>query len=208
MNRASKPILTLGAVGALLSLGALALAPVAPAASSTSAAAKASFTADPVHSSAVFSIMHGGAARFWGYIDEIKGDFTLDDSDPSASSFTFEVPVESVYTGNAQRDQHLKSADFFNAAQFPTVTFESSSVRSAGNNMYEVTGDLTLLGETKPITATVEKTGEGEFGGKARTGVEAKFTIKRTDFGMAYGVDQGVLGDDVTMIVSIEGIKQ
>ena len=152
--------------------------------------------------------MHAGATRFYGRFNKITGEFALDAEDPAASSFNFEVDLDSVYTGNANRDQHLKSADFFNVAQFPAATFTSSAVKAAGDGAWEVTGALSLHGQTREITAMLEKTGEGTFRGAPVTGVEARFTIKRSDFGMTYGIEGGGLGDQVSVIVSVEGRQQ
>src|SRR5690606_26043413 len=102
-----------------LGLGLMAMAPAPGSTTGEAAAAvsesRASYTADAVHSSVVFNIEHAGAAKFWGYISEVNGDFELSSN---GGSFNFEIPVEKIYTGAARRDDHLKSADFFNAAQF------------------------------------------------------------------------------------------
>src|SRR5690606_5365391 len=165
---------------------------------------RASYKADPVHSSVVFNIEHAGAAKFWGYISEVNGDFELGSD---GGSFNFEVPVEKIYTGNANRDQHLKSADFFNAAQFKTISFESTDISSSGNDSWEVKGDLTMLGETKPVTVEVTRTGEGSFRDTPVVGIQGKFTMKRSDWGMSFMVGEG-LGDEVEVIVSVEGREQ
>ena len=139
-----------------LGLGLMAMGPAPTSPAPAAATAAATYTADRVHSSVVFNIMHAGAARFWGYFSDVSGNFTLDGNN---SSFSFEIPVEKVYTGNADRDQHLKSADFFNAAQFKTISFKSTQVEPSGSDTFRVTGDLTMLGETKPVTAEIKKTG-------------------------------------------------
>ncbi len=126
--------------------------------------------------------------------------------DPSKSSVELTVPVESVDTHFDKRNQHLKSPDFFNAKQFPTLTFKSTKVEGSGNT-YKVSGDLTLHGVTKPITVEFKKGAEGKgMEGEIRGGGETRFTIKRSDFGMTFMA--GALGDDVNIIVSLEGVKQ
>jgi polyisoprenoid-binding protein YceI len=165
------------------------------------------YRVDPVHSSAVFRIKHANVAPFWGRFNDPTGTFVLDESDPSRSSFTIEIAVDKVNTGNAQRDNHLKSPDFFNARQYPRISFKSTAVKKAeGENMLEVSGELTLHGVTKPITATVELTGKGDFRGKPVAGVEATFTVKMSDFEIK-GMP-GMLSDEVKVIVALEGGRQ
>jgi polyisoprenoid-binding protein YceI len=165
-----------------------------------------SYKVDPVHSSAVFRIKHANAAPFWGLFREPAGSFTLDDADASKSSFKIEIKPDNVFTGNEKRDAHLKSPDFFNTKQYPTITFTSKSVKKNGN-VFDVSGDLTMHGVTKPITATVEQTGTGEFPpGVKRAGVEATLLVKMSDFEIK-GMP-GALSDEVKVIVGLEGMRQ
>ena len=114
--------------------------------------------------------------------------------------------MESVDTKNEKRDQHLKNADFFNAKQFPVMTFKSTKVEGSGDT-YKVTGDLTLHGVTKPLTLEIKKGGEAKgMEGEIRGGGETKFAIKRSDYGMNFM--QGPLGDEINIVVSLEGVKQ
>ena len=164
------------------------------------------FKIDPVHSSIIFSVKHFGASNFYGRFNDVKGTIVLDNADPSKSSIELTIPVESVDTHNEKRDQHLKGPDFFNAKQFPVMTFKSKKVESSGDN-YNVTGDFTLHGVTKPLTLEVKKVGEGKGAeGEIRAGGETHFTIKRGDHGMNFM--QGPLGDEINIVVSLEGIKQ
>ena len=164
------------------------------------------FKIDPVHSSVIFSVKHLGVADFYGDFREISGTVAFDAADPSKSSVDITVPVEKIDTRNEKRDQHLKSPDFFNAKQFPTLTFKSTKVEGSGDS-YSVTGDLTIHGVTKPVTVQFKKGAETKGQqGETRTGGEAKFTIKRSDYGMTFM--NGPLGDDVNIILSLEGIKQ
>jgi polyisoprenoid-binding protein YceI len=128
------------------------------------------------------------------------------DDDPAKNSFQITIQTESVDTANAKRDQHLKSPDFFNAKQFPTITFKSSQSKKTGDNTFDVTGDLTLHGVTKPVTAKITKTGGGNVRGKQIAGVEAELIFKRSDYGMNFALDS--LGDDIFVIVSLEGARQ
>lgn len=166
-----------------------------------------SFQVDPVHSSMVFRIKHVGATNFYGRFNNITGGFTLDD-DASKNSFQVQIQAESVDSGNAQRDQHLKSPDFFSAKEFPTITFKSTQVKKSGDNTFDVTGDLTLHGETKSVTAKVTKIGSGTNFGKPVVGVEASLTIKRSDFGIGKKFGPEVLGEEVQLTVSLEAAKK
>ena len=161
---------------------------------------------DPVHSSVLFSVKHNGVADFYGMFNEVNGSVSFDSADPSKTTVEVTIPVESLGTRNEKRDQHLKSPDFFNAAQFPTLTFKSTKVEGSGD-VFKVSGELTLHGVTKPITADFKKGPEvkGQKG-ETRSGGEARFTIKRSDFGMSFM--QGPLGDDVSIVISLEGVKQ
>jgi polyisoprenoid-binding protein YceI len=164
------------------------------------------YKVDPVHSSVVFSIKHFGVTDFYGGFKQIAGTVTFDTADPSKSSVDLSVPVESVDTRNEKRDQHLKSPDFFNAKQFPAITFKSSKIEGSGES-YQVSGDLTIHGITKPITVDFKKGADGKGGqGETRGGGEARFTIKRSDYDMKFMT--GPLGDDVNLILSLEGVKQ
>ena len=164
------------------------------------------FKIDPVESSVVFSVTHLGISNFYGRFNDIKGTVVLDKADPSKSSFDLTIPVESVDTKNEKRDQQLKSPDFFNAKQFPVMTFKSKKVEGSGD-WFVVTGDFTLHGVTKPLTLEVKKIGEGKgMKGEIRAGGEGRFTIKRSDHGMSFM--QEVVGDEINIVVSLEGIKQ
>ena len=168
--------------------------------------AAATYEVDPVHSSVIFKIQHLGTSWTYGRFNDISGSIEMDAAKPEASSVTFTVKVDSVDTGNAKRDQHLKSPDFFNAKQFPEITFKSTAVKSLGKDAAEVTGDLSLHGVTKSVTAKVSKVGEGKHpkSGAEMVGFEASFLIKRTDFGMTYAVGPTGGGDEVSLIVALE----
>ncbi|USN98181.1 MAG: YceI family protein [Phycisphaeraceae bacterium] len=169
------------------------------------------YTVDPVHSGVAFSVRHRGVGNFHGRFNKVEGTFTFDPASPAAGSFKAAIPVESIDTGIEKRDEHLKSADFFNARQYPTVTFESTAIETTEKeNVFAVTGDMTMHGETKPITATLEWIGEGQDRGHAIAGFEANFTIKRSDFGITTflapdGGEGGGLGNTVHLTVFVEG---
>jgi polyisoprenoid-binding protein YceI len=164
-----------------------------------------SYKVDPVHSSVVFSIKHFGVTDFYGNFKQISGTVTFDGADPSKSSVELTVPVESLDTRNDKRDQHLKSPDFFNAQQFPAITFKSNKIEGSGDT-YKISGDLTIHGVTKPITVDFKKGGENKGQKETRSGGESRFTIKRSDYDMKFMA--GPVGDDVNIILSLEGVKQ
>jgi len=164
------------------------------------------FKIDPVHSSIVFSIKHLGVTDFYGRFNDLSGQVVFDKADPAKSSVELTIPVESIDTHYAKRDQHLKSPDFFNAKQFPAIVFKSKSVEGSGEN-YKVTGDLNLHGVTKPLTLEIKRGPDGKGPeGEIRGGGETRFTIKRSDFGMNFM--QGALGDEVTVLLILQGVKQ
>jgi len=164
------------------------------------------YAADPTHSSVVFRVKHMSTSFSWGRFNVIAGSFTLDESNPAEGRFEFQVKADSIDTADPKRDQHLKSPDFFNVVQFPTIAFKSQSIARSGN-AYEVTGDLTLHGVTKPIKLKVVTTGSGKNQmGTPIAGIESSFNIKRSDFGMSKMIP-GV-GDDVWVNVSIEGVRK
>jgi polyisoprenoid-binding protein YceI len=171
-----------------------------------SANAADTFKVDPVHCSVVFSVQHLGVTNFYGRFNDISGTVVFDKDNPSKSSVELSVPVESLDTHNLKRDQSLKSPDYFDAKQFPTLTFKSTKVEGSGDT-FKVSGDFTAHGVTKPLTVDFKKGGEGKgMQGEVRGGGETRFTIKRSDFGMNFM--QGAVGDEITVILSLEGVKQ
>ena len=161
---------------------------------------------DSVHSSVGFSALHLGITNFYGRFNEVAGDVVFDKENPAKSSVNITVQTESLDTHNPKRDQHLKSPDFFNSKQFPAITFKSNKVEGSGDS-FKVTGDFTLHGVTKPITVEFKKLGEGKgMQGEMRAGGETKFTIKRSEYGMNFM--PGGVGDEVTVMLSLEGVKQ
>lgn len=169
------------------------------------------YAVDPMHSGVNFKISHLGLSWIHGRFNSYSGSFTLDaadpgKSDPGKSSFTLTIKTESIDTNNAKRDEHLRAPDFFNAKQYPTITFKSTAVKPAKEG-YEVTGDLTLHGVTKPVTFTLVGGRKAEFPqGVQRTGFSMEFVLKRSEFGMTKFGD--MLGDDVHVAVSFEGTKK
>ncbi|MCE2882767.1 MAG: YceI family protein [Planctomycetaceae bacterium] len=194
-------------VGKLASFSSVALLAFAGLAAMQDAkpVAPTTFKVDDVHSSAFFRVQHLGAGQFWGRFNKMDGSFTLAD-DASKVAFDITVAVDSVDTAEPKLDAHLKSPDFFNAAEFPSMTFKSKSAKKTSGNMWDVVGDFTMHGVTKEVTAQIEITGMADMGMGSRAGAEAIFTVKRSDFGMNYGVEKGSLGNSVRVLVNLEGV--
>lgn len=163
----------------------------------------ADWTVDTVHSSAVFRIKHTGTSFFYGTFGKTTGTVALDPKAPASGKIAIEIVVDSIHTHDKGRDQHLLGPDFFDAKQYPVMKFTSDSIAAAGADAYEVKGTLQLHGKSQPLTVKVQKTGEGEMRGQKRIGFETTFTIKRSDFGMEYGLAQQALGDEVQVTLSV-----
>lgn len=159
---------------------------------------------DDVHSSVVFRIKHAKASWFQGTFDKVEGQITLDPSKPEAGSVTITIPVDSIDTNDKKRDEHLKAPEFFNSKENPSITFKSTKIAKKSDALFAVTGDLEMAGKKQSVTLPVEKTGEGEFMGAKLTGWMTTFTLKRSDYGVKYGVGEGTLGDEVTLTIALE----
>jgi polyisoprenoid-binding protein YceI len=181
---------------------ALALASAGPQ-DKKPAMAGGEFTIDGVHSTVIFKIKHMNTGWSFGRFDDIKGTFTIDPAKPEASKVDVTIAAESIDTNNKGRDDDLRGPNFFDVKQFPTATFKSKSVAKKSDNVYAVTGDLTVHGVTKPVTIDMEQTGqmEGKKGSKA--GYFGMLTVKRSDYGMTYMQDG--LSDEVQLTLSFEG---
>lgn len=163
------------------------------------------YKVDPDHVAVYFKVSHLGFSTTYGRFNDVKGEFTLDEAG-AGSKLELTIATESIDTGNARRDAHLKNADFFDAKQFPAITFKSKSMKKAGDKRWDVVGDLTLHGVTKTLEVQVQQQNTGEMRGQTRTGGDLTFALKRSDYGITYGLP--AVGDDVTLMISIEGIKQ
>ncbi|HWL93312.1 MAG TPA: YceI family protein [Phycisphaerae bacterium] len=162
---------------------------------------------DAVHSTALFRIQHVGAGNFYGRFNDVEGKFTFSETDDAANNVEVSIKADSIDTNNKQRDDHLRGPDFFNVKQFPRLTFKSSSFKKSGDKKYKITGDLTIHGVTKTIAVDVDHVGtaESERAGK-RCGFEGMFTVKRSEYGINFM--PGGLGEEVRIIVALEGVKE
>lgn len=173
-------------------------------------AAPIAYQIDAGHSTAQFVIGHLGVSRTVGRFNELSGQFSIDSDNPAANQVSVTIQTKSIDTNHEKRDQHLRSPDFLDVKQFPTLTFNStsfdgSSTEGALNGTLK--GDLTLHGVTKPVSLSLTQVGEGQdpWGGY-RSGYEASTTINRSDFGVDYFIP-GVT-DETEITLFIEGIRQ
>ncbi len=186
---------------------AIAVTTFGVAAETQAVRAAETFQVDAVHSSVLYRVKHMSASYAYGRFNDFSGSFTIDPADATKCAFDLVVKSAAIDSGNEKRDQHLKSPDFLNAKQFPTITFKSEKVELKSEDTLLVTGNLTLHGTTKRVTIEVVKTGTatGPRGGKV-AGIEANFTIKRSDFGMKNMIP--MVGDEIRLIASLEGNHQ
>ena len=166
----------------------------------------ADYRIDPGHSFVQFKISHLGFSWMIGTFDRLSGSFTYDSSGESAGqTISVEIDTESIDSGHAERDKHLRSPDFLDVAKFPTATFVSTGYEgdAEGGTMK---GDLTLMGMTRPISIAVSKVGEGSdpWGGY-RAGFEGTVTLNRSDFGA--GMNLGPASESLELSLFIEGIR-
>ena len=189
---------------ALLFAAALPLAAVA---------AHEHYTLDPLHTYPNFTVEHWGLSMMHGRFDKTAGKFTFDRAAKTGSA-ELTIETASVTTGDnvrgnrpRSRDEHLRQADFFNATEFPAITFKSTKVNFGAELPASVEGNLTLSGVTKPVTLTFErfKCGKNPFNQKDRCGGNAVTKIKRSDFGMKTAIP--AVGDEIAMNIEFEGDK-
>lgn len=165
---------------------------------------------DPVHSSISFSVRHLMVSKVRGTFGTFSGAIVVaEDGTPSVSA---EIAVDSLHTGNEQRDGHVKSADFFDVEKYPTASFVSTGVKADGDD-YVLDGEFTLKGVTKPIELKLEFNGVNPGMGHGEVaGFEASVTLNRKDFGididMPLETGGTVVGDKVTINLEIEALKQ
>ncbi|MCV7172479.1 YceI family protein [Mycobacterium manitobense] len=176
----------------------------------TTALAAGTWVIDPVHSTIAFSVRHLMVSKVRGTFDTFSGAITV--AEDGAPSVTAEIAVDSINTRNEQRDAHLKSADYFDAATYPTATFASTGVRADGDR-HVLDGDFTLKGVTKPVSLDLEFNGVSPGMGHGEVaGFEASVVLNRKDFGidldMPLETGGAVVGDKITITLEIEALKQ
>ena len=190
------------------------LLPIALLALPLTAAAADNYGVDPMHSSVNFTVDHLGLTTIYGRFNKFNGKYSIDRA-AKAGSLEAAIDTVSVDTNEndkgsraRSRDEHLRSADFFNAAEFPKMTYKSTKVAFNGDNPSAIEGNLTLLGVTHPVNLTVErfKCNPPSGTGKERCGGVAVGKLKRSDFGMKRGIPG--IGDDIGLVIAFEGDKE
>ncbi|HEY3661618.1 MAG TPA: YceI family protein [Chthoniobacterales bacterium] len=178
---------------------------------SLSSARAEEYKLDPVHSSISFKVRH-----FFSYVNggftKFEGTIHVDQEHPEKSSVTATIDATSVNTKNDKRDEDLRSADFFDVAKYPTITFKSKSVKQTGADSGDIIGDLTMHGVTKEITLHAKFLGKGKgMGGKAISGWQVTpEPIKRSEYGLTWSKaveGTAVVGDEVTISIDVEADK-
>jgi polyisoprenoid-binding protein YceI len=195
--------------GLVVALGVILAAMVA--APTPAAAEPRSYKLDPEHTSIGFLVKHIGFAKVLGLFRTVEGSFVFDAEAPSVSAIDVTIQADSVFTANNRRDQHVREADFLWVEKHPTITFKGTGAERTGQRTGKITGDLTVRGVTRPVTLDVvwNKSGDYPFGdGHHAVGISARATIKRSDFDMTYALVGGLVGDEVEIIIEVEGIRQ
>lgn len=168
---------------------------------------------DPSHSEAMFSVRHAMISTVRGHFNVVSGHLHIDEQNPANSWVDAQADAASIDTRDERRDGHLRSPDFFDAQNYPTISFKSTKVESAGGNEYNVAGDLTMHGVTKPVVFKAEYNGQGKDAyGMHRVGLSAKTKINREDWGLTWNAALeagGVLvSKDVTIEIDLSAINK
>ncbi|PGH57363.1 hypothetical protein CRT60_13040 [Azospirillum palustre] len=170
-------------------------------------AAPVTYKIDPAHTAVAFIVNHVGFSNVIGRFNTVGGDVSFDKDAVEKSTVTVTIDTTSVDTNHAKRDEHLRSPDFFNAKEFPKMTFKSTKIEKTGDKTGKLHGDLTMLGVTKPVVldVTFNKDGVSPASKLETAGFSARGTVKRTEFGMKYGAP--AIGDDIQLLIEVEAVK-
>jgi polyisoprenoid-binding protein YceI len=171
------------------------------------------YVLDPTHSRLGFVARHAMVTKVRGSFDDFEGTAVLDFDDPTKSTASVTFQIASIDTRNAQRDEHLRTNDFFDAPTYPTGSFVSTGVTKVDDETFQLHGDLTLKGTTKPVTVTFEATGTAtDAYGNLRAGFEGRATISRKEWGITWNaaLDAGgvAVGDKIVLELDVSAIKQ
>jgi len=166
---------------------------------------------DPEHVAVGFLVHHLGLADTLGMFREVSGSFTYDHEAKKLSDVKIVIQTDSVFTNHEERDEHLRGPDFLNVKEYPTMTFTAEEAERTGEDTGKLHGELTLLGETEPLTLDVTYEGGRKYpfgDGHYAIGISARGTVKRSDHGMTYAVEDDLVGDEVDLIIEFEAIRQ
>lgn len=172
------------------------------------AVAQSTWKVDPNHSKLTFMVTHMGIADILGLFQKFDATITASQADFSDAVFELSVDVSSINTEVQKRDDHLRSADFFDVEKFPTIAFKSSSIEKSGENRYRLSGDLTMYGITKPVTMDLWYRGTIENNGAQTSGFQLTGVLKRSDFNIGPGFPPPMLSDEVHIQADGEFIQQ
>lgn len=190
------------------SLACAALMAGAPA---IAAAEPATFEFDPEHTVVAFLVSHIGFAKVLGRFTEVEGSFVFDEAAESLGAVEVVVETDSVSTDHSARDRHVRGSDFLDSGEHPRMRFTAEGARPTGDGTWEVAGQLELRGVTRPLKleATVNEIGEYPIDdSEYAIGVSARGTLRRSEFGMTYALDNGWVGDEVELLLEFEARRQ
>jgi polyisoprenoid-binding protein YceI len=168
---------------------------------------------DPMHSEVQFKVKHLVISTVSGFFKSFEGELDTENDDFSDASISFSLDIDSIDTNQTPRDEHLKSAEFFDAAKYPKITFKSTSFTKTGDDEYSLVGNLTVKDVTKPVTLAVEFGGAAtDFYGNTKAGFEISGKINRKDFGLTWdGITEAgsvVVGEDIKLLINVQFAKQ
>ncbi|MGZ3753431.1 MAG: YceI family protein [Mucilaginibacter sp.] len=168
---------------------------------------------DPMHSEVQFKVKHLVISTVSGFFKGFEGSVESANDDFSDAKIAFSIDIDSIDTNQTQRDEHLKSAEFFDAAKYPHIKFASTSFKKTDDDEYELKGDLTIKDVTKPVTLAVEYGGSAaDFYGNTKAGFEITGKINRKEFGLTWeGVTEAgsiVVGEDIKLTINVQLVKQ
>jgi len=171
----------------------------------------ATYVVDDEHFSMTFEVQHIGYAPVMGMFRDVEGTFKYDEQNNTLTSGSLTFDSGSVFTNHEKRDDHLRNADFLNSSKHPDITFTVTDFETTGENSGIVTGDLTLLGQTRPVDVeiTLNKSAKYPIGHEDYTlGMTAETSIKRSEWGMTYGVSNDLVGDEVKLRFGLEAVRE
>ena len=189
----------------------VAALPIGIALAPGASAEPATFKVDPEHFSMGFEIVHVGYAPVMGMFRQVEGEFVYDEQTRELNSGKLVFKSDSVFTNHKKRDKHVTNKDFLNSSKHPDIVFTVTNFNTTGDSSGQLTGNLEMLGQTNPVTlnVTLNKAAVYPFGHDNYTlGISAETSLKRSDWGMTYGVDEKLVGDEVTLRFGLEAIKE
>lgn len=187
------------------------IAALASSITTSGALAADRYSIDPAHTTVAFLIDHVGYAKTLGMFTDMSGSFSFDQASNTVTDILISVNTASVNTANEARDKHVRNKDFLHVSKYPVMTFSAGSASIDENGIGQIEGELSLLGQTQPLVLDVRlnKAEKYPFGHKRFTlGVSASGELMRSDYGMDYGVANGLVGDAITLIIETEALQE